>query len=192
MVNWLKNEKKCKSFVFDLRNNPGGTLQSIEAILSYFLDEGDVLIRIKDKAGNEEISKVKPIKYSGSYEGCSVSESDIGKYKGLNAIVLCNGGTASAAELFTATFRDYDLGEIVGEKTYGKGSMQTINPLIQYGYSGALKLTTAMYYSGKDTKGYDGVGITPDYVVPLTGEGSIYIREEADDAQLKKAIELLG
>ena len=192
VVNWLKNEKKCKSFVFDLRNNPGGTLQSIEAILSYFLDEGDVLIRIKDKAGNEEISKVKPIKYSGSYEGCSVSESDIGKYKGLNAIVLCNGGTASAAELFTATFRDYDLGEIVGEKTYGKGSMQTIIPLIQYGYSGALKLTTAMYYSGKDTKGYDGVGITPDYVVPLTGEGSIYIREEADDAQLKKAIELLG
>ena len=182
--------KKCESFVFDLRNNPGGTLQSIEAILSYFLDEGDILIRVKDKAGNEEISKVKPVTYSGVYEGCSVSASDIGKYKNLNAVVLCNGATASAAELFTATFRDYKLGKIVGEKTYGKGSMQTIMPLIQYGYTGALKLTTAMYYSGKDTKGYDGVGITPDYVVPLKGEGSIYIREEADDNQLQFATDL--
>ncbi|MBQ2999456.1 MAG: hypothetical protein IJD64_03250 [Clostridia bacterium] len=181
----------CERFVFDLRNNPGGTLQSIEAILSYFLSEGDVLIRVKDKAGNEEISKVKSVKYSGIYEGCSVSESDIGKYKDLNAVVLCNGGTASAAELFTATFRDYDLGAIVGEKTYGKGSMQTIMPLVQYGYTGALKLTTAMYYSGKDTKGYDGIGIDPDHKVALEGEGSIYIREEADDNQLRFAIDLL-
>lgn len=186
------NKEGCDRFVFDLRNNPGGTLQSIEAILSYFLSEGDVLIRVKDKAGNEEVSKVKPVTYSGIYAGCSVSASEIGKYKGLNAVVLCNGGTASAAELFTATFRDYDLGPIVGEKTYGKGSMQTIMPLHQYGYTGALKLTTAMYYSGKDTKGYDGVGITPDEVVSLTGEGSIYIREESDDAQLLKAIDLLS
>ena len=189
-VDRLKNEG-CDRFVFDLRNNPGGTLQSIEAILSYFLSEGDVLIRVKDKAGNEEISTVQPITYSGSYEGCSVSAADIGKYKGLKAVVLCNGATASAAELFTATFRDYGLGPIVGETTYGKGSMQTIIPLFQYGYMGALKLTTAMYYSGKDTQGYDGIGITPNYSVPLQGEGSIYVREESEDNQLQFAIELL-
>ena len=181
----------CNSFVFDLRNNPGGTLQSIEAILSYFLSEGDAIIRVKDKAGNEEISKVKAVTYSGAYEGCSVSEEDIGKYQDLNAVVLCNGATASAAELFTATFRDYGLGKIVGEKTYGKGSMQTILPLMQYGYTGALKLTTAMYYSGKDTKGYDGVGITPDHLVALSGKESIYVREEVDDNQLQTAINIL-
>jgi len=189
-VDRLKQEG-CESFVFDLRNNPGGTLQSIEAILSYFLSEGDVLIRVKNSAGNEEVSKVKAVTLSGVYEGCSVSESDIGKYKDLPAVVLCNGVTASAAELFTATFRDYGLGKIVGEKTYGKGSMQTIIPLTQYGYTGALKLTTAMYYSGKDTKGYDGVGITPDYTVKLSGDKNIYVREEAEDAQLLKALELL-
>ncbi len=183
--------KDCDRFIFDLRNNPGGTLQSIEAILSYFLSEGDVLIRVKDKAGNEEISTVQPVTYSGSYEGCSVSAADIGKYKGLRAVVLCNGATASAAELFTATFRDYGLGSIVGETTYGKGSMQTIIPLFQYGYTGALKLTTAMYYSGKDTQGYDGIGITPDYPVALQGDGSIYVREESKDNQLQFAIELL-
>jgi len=56
---------------------------------------------------------------------------------------------------------------------------------------GALKLTTAMYYSGKDTQGYDGIGITPNYSVPLQGEGSIYVREESEDNQLQFAIELL-
>ena len=181
----------CERFVFDLRNNPGGTLQSIEAILSYFLSEGDAIIRIKDKAGNEEISTVQAVEYSGIYEGCSVTTAEIGKYKGLKSVVLCNGGTASAAELFVATFRDYAIGEIVGEKTYGKGSMQTIIPLTQYGYTGALKLTTAMYYSGKDTKGYDGVGIIPTHTVPLSGTKSIYIRDVSEDDQLLKAIERL-
>lgn len=182
----------CDSFVFDLRDNPGGALQSIEAILSYFLSEDDVLIRVKDKAGNEEVSKVKAVSYSGIYADCSVSEADIGKYKGLKAVVLCNGATASAAELFTATFRDYDLGAIVGTKTFGKGSMQTTIPLTQYGYSGALKLTTAMYFSAKDTKGYDGVGITPDHQVALEGKESFYVREEAEDNQLTFALGLLN
>lgn len=189
-VDRLKKEG-CESFVFDVRNNPGGNLQSIETILSYFLSEGDVLIRIQYKNGEEEVSKVKAVTYSGVYEGCSVSKSDIGKYKDLKSVVLCNSGTASAAELFTATFRDYGLGKIVGETTYGKGSMQTIIPLTQYGYTGAIKLTTAMYYSGKDTKGYDGVGITPDHTVKLSGDKNIYVREEAEDAQLLKALELL-
>ena len=181
----------CENFVFDLRNNPGGTLQSIEAILSYFLSEGDTLIRVKDKSGNEKISTVKAVTYSGTYAGCSVLESDIGKYKDLSAVVLCNGATASAAELFTATFRDYELGTIVGTKTYGKGSMQTIMPLAQYGHSGALKLTTAMYFSGKDTQGYDGIGIQPDDSVELLGDESIYVREESEDQQMKYALGLL-
>ncbi|MBO5939162.1 MAG: PDZ domain-containing protein [Clostridia bacterium] len=181
----------CESFVFDLRENPGGNLQSIEAILSYFLSEGDTLIRTVDKAGNEEVSTVKVVNYSGNMKDCSVSESDIGKYKDLKSVVLCNGATASAAELFTATFRDYELGEIVGTKTFGKGSMQNILSLSGYGYSGALKLTVAMYFSAKDTEGYNGVGISPDHTVELEGEKSFYVREEAEDDQLVFALGLL-
>lgn len=189
-VDRLKQEG-CENFVFDLRDNSGGALQSIEAILSYFLSEGDVLIRIKDKAGNEEISKVKEISYSGIYEPCSVSAADIGKYKNLPAVVLCNGVTASAAELFTATFRDYGLGKIVGTQTFGKGTMQTTLPVTQYGCPGALKLTTAKYFSAKDNVGYDGVGISPDHKVELSGEKSFYVREESEDNQLTFALGLL-
>ena len=181
----------CESFVFDVRNNFGGSLQSIEAILSYFLSEGDPLIRTVDKAGNETVSKVQTISYSGSAKDCSVSKSDIGKYQGLKSVVLCNGATISAAELFTATFRDYGIGTIVGTKTYGKGTMQHMISLAKYGYSGALKITIAKYYSAKDTEGYDGVGISPDYTVQLEGEKSIYVREEAEDNQLSLALGLL-
>ncbi len=181
----------CESFVFDVRNNLGGSLQSIEAILSYFLSEGDPLIRTVDKAGNEEVSTVKTVEYSGKMKDCSVSEADIGKYKDLKSVVLCDGATASAAELFTATFRDYELGEIVGTKTFGKGTMQHMISLAKYGYSGALKITIAKYYSAKDTEGYDGVGISPDHTVVLEGEKSIYVREESEDHQLLFALGLL-
>ena len=185
----------CDRFVFDVRYNPGGDLRSIAAVLSYFLSEGDVLIRTKNKAGDESISKVEEVTYSGDYTDCSVSKADIGKYRGLKSVVLCNQNTASAAELFTATFRDYALGTTVGVTTFGKGSMQSILPLSYYGYGGALKLTTAMYYSAKDLNGYDGIGITPDVVIELSEEAAkqgIYEIADKDDNQLMKAIEELN
>ena len=185
----------CDRFVFDVRYNPGGDLASIEAVLSYFLSEGDALIRIKTKSGEEETSYVGPVSYSGNYASCSVSAEDIGKYKGLRAAVLCNGSTASAAELFVATFRDYGMAPIVGETTFGKGSMQSIMSLERYGYSGALKLTTAMYFSAKDEKGYDGVGIDPDHTVALSEAAknkNVYEITDEEDDQLMKAISLFG
>ena len=153
------------------------------------------MIRIKTKSGEEETSYVAPVSYSGNYASCSVSAEDIGKYKGLRAAVLCNGSTASAAELFVATFRDYGMAPIVGETTFGKGSMQSIMSLERYGYSGALKLTTAMYFSAKDEKGYDGVGIAPDHTVALSEAAknkNVYEITDEDDDQLMKAISLFG
>lgn len=185
----------CRSFVFDVRYNPGGDLRSIEAVLSYFLEEDDVIIRTKDASGSETISRVKSVRYSGDYAGCSVAKSDIGKYRDLSAAVLCNGSTASAAELFVATFRDYGLGTVVGTTTYGKGSMQSIFSLEQYGYSGALKLTTALYFSAKDENGYNGVGIDPHEVVELNEEAAkknIYVLTDEEDNQLQKALEKLS
>lgn len=184
----------CTSYVLDVRYNPGGDLYSIEAVLSYFLDEGDVIIRTKDKQGNEERSCVQAVERTqAGYEGCSVKPEDIGKYRDLKVVVLCNGSTASAAELFTATFRDYGLGTIVGTKTYGKGSMQSIMPLAYFGYGGAIKLTTRKYYPAFG-EGYDGIGIEPDETVELSesaAKKNIYEITDAEDNQLCRAIDLL-
>ena len=187
-------EEGCEKFVFDVRYNPGGDLRSIEAVLSYFLEEDDVIIRTVDTNGNEEISRVKEITYGGAYASCSVSESDIGKYRGLDAVVLCNESTASAAELFSATFRDYELAPLVGTTTFGKGSMQSIFPLEPYGYGGALKMTTAFYYAAK-SEGYHGVGLKPDVEVALSEEAAkknIYALTDEEDNQLQAALSQLG
>lgn len=180
-------------FVFDVRNNPGGDLKSINAILSFFLSEGDKLLSTEDRTGNTEKYLVGEVTYSGDYAPCSVSKDDIGKYRGYRMAVLTNGNTASAAELFTATMRDYSLATIVGETTYGKGSMQSIYPLYYWGYEGAVKLTTKHYFPPCG-EGYDGIGITPDVAVSLSEEAAntnIYKLAEADDAQLQAALALL-
>lgn len=187
-------EAGCTKFVFDVRYNGGGDLKSIVAILSYFLNEGDTIISTVTKSGDTEVIKSSAVSYTGDYAGCSVSKSDLGKYRDLKSVILCNGSTASAAELFTATFRDYDLADIVGTKTYGKGSMQSIYPLSYFGYDGAVRLTTRMYYPPCG-EGYDGIGITPDDIVELSEEASkinIYELPDADDNQLQKAITHLG
>ena len=136
---------------------------------------------------------MKAVSYGGSYAECSVSQSDIGKYRGFKAAVLCNQSTASAAELFAASFRDYGLGTLVGETTFGKGCMQTTFSLEPY-YGGALKLTTAMYYPplGDD---YHGKGVVPDVLEPLDEEAAkknVYLLSDEEDNQLQKALELFS
>ena len=192
----------CTKFIFDVRYNPGGDLLSIKAVLSYFLNEGDVIIRTVYKSGAEEIHKAEKISYDpeSSYYSCSVKKEDIGKYRrdGFEFAVLCNGSTASAAELFTATFRDYGIGMLVGTTTYGKGSMQRIFNMEEYGYTGALKLTIAKYYSGANggmNDGYDGLGIEPNVICELSEEAAaknIYDLSDSEDNQLAKAVEALN
>ncbi|MBQ8409646.1 MAG: PDZ domain-containing protein [Clostridia bacterium] len=183
----------CEYFVFDVRNNPGGALASIEAVLSYFLDEGDLIVSTEAADGSKQEDYVAVRNYGAQYEGYNVKRSDIGKYKGLKSIVLVNQNSASAAELFTATFRDYGLAEIVGMTTYGKGCMQTIIPLERYGLEGGLRVTTAMYFSKSHTV-YHGTGIVPDHTVELSEEAleyNFFLLPEALDDQLLTAIDLL-
>ena len=183
----------CERFVFDLRYNPGGDLGSIVAVLSYFLDEGDTLISTKNNKGEGETITVGVVDdYEGVRAACNVSAEDIGKYKDLDMVVLCNGDTASAAELFTANVRDHGLGAIVGETTYGKGSMQGFIDLSYFGYDGVLKLTNRMYYP-PNGESYDGIGISPDVTVELSEEAKGYniydIFGDVDkDNQLAEAI----
>ncbi len=175
--------KGATEFVLDVRDNPGGHLESVHAILCYFLEEGDHTIKREYKKGNESINSVGAISYKGNKELCTVTEEDIGKYRGYRYVVLCNGNTASAGELFVATFMGYDLGTVVGTKTYGKGTSQGTYSLEKWGYKGYLKLTVSKYYSCSSDGtflNYDGVGLNPDIVVAPLPVG---------DVQLDKALE---
>jgi len=184
----------AKHFVFDLRNNPGGDLQSIKAVLTYFLKEGDLILSSIDRKGNVARSYVaEAMTLTGDYEPCSVSAEEIGMFADLDMVVLCNGNTASAAEVFVATLRDYGLAKIVGETTFGKGIMQTTGRLSQFdkNLSGYLKMTTYAYVT-KCGVTYHDIGIAPDVglSVSLSDEAkqyNIYVLPQELDDQLQMA-----
>lgn len=184
--------KGCTSFVFDLRGNPGGLLTSVVDVLTFFLQEGDVVLTAKDKYDRVETIKVGSPDKNGNLTSGSgtLTAADIGKYRNLKFTVLVNEYSASAAELFTANIRDYRLGTIVGVTTYGKGSMQSTFPLAYYGYEGALKLTVKFYYPPCG-EGYDGLGIIPHKVVEMSEEAKSYninLLPHDKDNQLQAAI----
>ena len=175
-------EDGIKKIVIDMRDNGGGDLNSVVACASYFLNTDDLIISAEDNKGNVVKYKACPRTYGGSYASCSVSFEDIGKFRDVEAVILVNENTASAAELLTAVFRDYDLAPIVGTKTFGKGTMQTIFSLKEQGIDGGIKITTDVYFPPCG-ENYDGVGILPDIVVEL--------EEGETDNQLLAAIEQL-
>ena len=189
-------EQGAEKFVFDLRNNPGGDLQSIKAVMTYFLSEGDLILRAIDREGNAAASYYAEAKtLEGDYAPCSVSEEEIGMYADLDMTVLCNGSTASAAEVFVATMRDYGLATIVGETTFGKGIMQSYLPLSTLGdYTGYIKITTYAYVT-KCEETYHEIGITPHVQVALSAHAQqypIYSIPQAEDNQLQAAIAQLS
>ncbi len=160
----------AKGIVFDLRNNGGGMLVSLKAILDPLLPEGTIATA---KYGNGEVR--------------TIVESDSNEID-LPMAVLVNGNTASAAELFAASLSDFDKAFLVGETTYGKGVMQDTREVA----GGAVTLTVATYQTVRG-ECYHGVGITPDHEVSLV-EGFVLDYENPDekgDSQLKTAIENL-
>lgn len=181
----------CERFVFDVRNNPGGDLRSIQAVLAYFLNENDTVLSTVYKDGSTTVYRNVEATYTDDYADCSIKKEYFGKYRKYPLAVLTNGNTASAAELFTAALRDHGLATVVGETTYGKGVLQSIYSLESYGYSGAIKLTVG-YYNPPSGTNYDGVGIAPDVAVSLGTEATkkhLFLLTEGEDAQLQKAIE---
>ena len=185
-------------FVFDVRYNGGGDLASITAVLSYMLNRGDVLIKTRNRAGDETVTRVAEVNYAltSPYATCNVTSADIAKYRDKvmgKSAVLANESTASAAELFTCALKDYEISKIVGTTTYGKGSMQSIFSLQYYGYEGAVKMTTKMYFP-PISDGYDGIGIKPDLAVELDEalkNKNIYKITDQEDNQLQAAISLI-
>ncbi len=163
-------KKGVTSLVFDLRNNPGGTLSSVVDILDYLLPEGDIA-HVTDANG----------KVLETYT------SDKEYLKGIdNMAVLVNENTASAAELFTCALKDYNIATIVGTKTYGKGSMQTI---YMWPDGTGLRMTTNKYNPPK-SENYDGVGIKPDIEIELSDslkDKSHFEYTDTEDNQLQEA-----
>ena len=171
----------CKSLVFDLRNNPGGTLTSVLEILDYLLPKG-TLVSIKYAQGGETDV------YASDESGLEFN--DLYGEMNIKMAVLVNGNTASAAELFTCALKDYERAIIVGEKTYGKGCGQTVTELPD---KDGLAITT-FYYDPPKSKNYNGIGIEPNIVEPLNEEAAsknIFELEHSEDNQLSKALEAL-
>lgn len=166
------SQQGADRFVFDLRYNPGGDLDSITEILDFLLPEGPI-IRTEDRFGQG-----------------SVINSDAADFDRPMAVVV-NGSTASAAELFTSALKDYKKAVIVGETTYGKGTMQSVFSLPD---GSAVCMTTDRYFP-PFSDSYDGIGVKPDKEVFLGEEfknTSIYKLTYEQDIQLKTAVEALA
>lgn len=162
----------AKALVFDVRDNPGGELESLQAVLCNLLPAGD-MATATFKNGDKKVI----IHTDGTH--------DIA----LPMAVLMNNNTASAAELFAAILRDSGKAQLVGSNSYGKGVMQYTTALLD---GSAIKLTVATYDTPK-TPCYDGIGLKPNFEVAFTkDEKTSYMELDAlTDVQLKKALEVL-
>ena len=168
-INNFEKKKKLTGYILDLRNNPGGLLTQAISITDFFLDDG-------------EIVSTKGRKISETRRFFSVKGDGI---NGKPLIVITNNGSASASEIVSGALKDHKRAIILGEKTYGKGSVQSIIPLKN---GGGLRLTISKYYlpSGKSIS---EVGVLPDIFVEEIGK-DFKINTDTDN-QLKYAVDLL-
>ena len=181
----------AKGIVFDVRNNPGGTLDSVVAILEYILPNGPIVhMEYKDSSNNYTISSVQDCNPFFPYINRYYKNHEIK----LPMVVLANQNTASAGELFTSSLNDYDAATVIGVKTYGKGVGQRSVSLVGEDDEpdGSVVTITYFYYAPPYSENYDGVGIEPDIFVELSEEAqmkNIYKLTDEEDTQLQAGIE---
>ena len=138
-------DKKIKGIVLDVRNNPGGLLDQAVAVSDLFLNKGEI---VSTRSRNPEDT----VRYSAT-------DGDIAN--GMPIVVMINDGSASASEIVAGALQDHKRAVILGEKSFGKGSVQTVVPLGNYG---AMRLTTARYYTPSG-RSIQAKGIEPDITV---------------------------
>lgn len=152
-----------KGIILDLRDNPGGLLEECVKVAGKFVPRGPVVsVVTRDGTRETHSSNLEAVKYP--------------------AVVLVNGGSASASEIVAGAIQDTGSGTLVGTKTYGKGSVQT---LMRLGSGDAIKLTIAKYLTPND-RSINGIGIEPDVKIELPEQ-----REAGQDIQLDKAVEII-
>lgn len=165
------NSAGQKGMILDLRFNGGGQLTTAQDIADLLLPEGPI-VYIEEKGKEKKVSKA----------------SDANKIE-VPLVVLVNGYSASASEVLTGAIKDYNVGKVVGTKTFGKGIVQTV---LSIGDGSGVKITSAKYYTPSGVCIHD-IGIEPDYVVELPEDlrTKLTLTKE-EDTQLQKAIEVIS
>ena len=164
----LKNEGMT-AMILDMRNNPGGLLNSAVEVSEQFLPPKKLVVYIKNRNGEKT-------EYT--------TEEETTYYADMPMVVLVNQGSASASEIVAGALKDWNRAIIIGVQTFGKGSVQSLIPLSN---GSGLRLTTAKYYTPKGTS-IQGVGIAPDITVKLDtkdGKGHTVVREKDLERHLK-------
>jgi len=161
---------KLKGFVLDLRNNPGGLLDQAVAVSDSFLNAGEIVsTRARDLEETQRFN---------------AREGDLAD--GLPIVVIINGGSASASEIVSGALQDHGRAIILGTKSFGKGSVQTIMPLPG---NGAMRLTTARYYTPSG-RSIQAKGIEPDILVPPARLELLDAPQRRSEADLRNALDL--
>ncbi|MFS1512478.1 S41 family peptidase [Chengkuizengella sp. SCS-71B] len=163
----LQEKESLNGLVVDLRNNPGGYLHAALKIAEQFIEDG-VLMYTSDQNGDKEVIKIE--------DGESLS---------IPVVVLVNGNSASASEVLSGALQDYEIATILGEQTFGKGSVQNLLPLSD---GGVLKVTTYEYLTPNQNK-VNQVGITPDIEIENGAAQLIRGLYEAGEEQIEVIIE---
>lgn len=158
-----------KGLILDLRGNPGGYVSTCVQVASEFLSEGKIVLYEQDSDGNRK-------EHPALKGGLALD---------IPLVVLVNGQSASASEVLSGALRDYQRATLVGEQTFGKGTVQT-SVVLENGEQGAIKITIARWLTPNGFS-IEAEGLTPDVVVERTEEDFMNNR----DPQLDKAIELL-
>jgi carboxyl-terminal processing protease len=153
---------RLRGVILDLRNNPGGVLEQAISVASAFLKSGDIVTTRGRNPEDNRLFTAPP------------KSNDLGKGRPL--IVLINGGSASAAEIVAGALQDRARATVLGTRSFGKGSVQSTSPI---GGGGALKLTTAFYYT-PDGRSIQAKGITPDIEVIQEGREAQRLRADID------------
>ncbi|EEG31284.1 peptidase, S41 family [[Clostridium] methylpentosum DSM 5476] len=164
----------AQGLIFDLRENSGGTLDSVSKMLDKLLPEGVIATKVKADGTSEVLAESDAVEIN------------------LPMVTIGNKNTASAAELFICALRDYDKAKLVGTTTYGKGVMQELHTLKD---GSAINLTTG-YFNPPKSENFNNKGITPDFEVKLTEDQQKLFDERAleleNDPQFTKAVEVLN
>jgi carboxyl-terminal processing protease len=187
-------EQGMRSMILDMRNNPGGLLNVAADVSDKFLEKGELIVYTESRDSEQNM------KFKARQEPMIAADMPM--------VVLVNGGSASASEIVAGALRDKHRAVIMGEKTFGKGSVQSIIPLSD---GSALRLTTAKYLT-PNGHSINGIGIEPDIEVKISAEQSAHLlgarhgvsvdlddedgdadkdSDKFEDTQLQRAIELL-
>ncbi|MCW8914634.1 MAG: S41 family peptidase [Magnetovibrio sp.] len=164
------NSSQLKGVVLDLRANPGGLLDQAIAVSDAFLEHG-------------EIVSIRSEQHPETAQRYNARPGDL--TNGLPVVVLINGGSASASEIVSGALQDHGRAIIMGTKSFGKGSVQTISPLGQYG---AMYMTTARYYTPSG-RSIQSVGIEPDIYVPQSKIESLEPSKQRRERDLRGALD---